>query len=246
MTKQVRARTGLMAGGRGVAAKLLAQPLESRPARLNVGVKAHFADLAMPNRVEVYLFEGGYVGINPVETGATNVCLLASYDAFARAERNPAAMFAAIARQNDAFGARLAGARLLEETLCTVGAVDTGRPSRPWNGVACLGDTATMIPPLCGDGMAMALQSAALCVPYADAYLRNEVDLLAWQSGYSRAWHAAFDRRLRTGRMLQAMLNSRAGDVLLRAGGALPPAADYFVRATRGAADSPLPASANG
>ena len=162
----------------------------------------------MPNRVEVYLFAGGYVGINPVEAGAANVCLLASYDAFAKAERNPAAMFAAIARQNDAFGERLAGARLLEETLCTVGAVDTGRPSRPWNGVACLGDTATMIPPLCGDGMAMALQSAALCIPYADAYLRNEIDLSAWQSGYAQAWHAAFDGRLRTGRALQAMLNS--------------------------------------
>ncbi len=170
------------------------------------------------------------MGVNPVETGAVNVCLLASYAAFAAAGRSATAMLASIAQQNSAFGRLLSGAQMLENTACTVAAVDTGRPSLAWNGVACLGDTATMIPPLCGDGMAMALHSAALCVPYADAYLRGEIDLWEWERGYEAEWHAAFDGRLRTGRALQALLGSRVSGLLLRLGRHLPVAADYFVR----------------
>ncbi len=212
-----------------------------RPERLNVGIKAHYAGIAMPNQVDLYLFDGGYVGINPVESGAANVCLLASYAAFAKAGKDPAAMFEWIADQNPAFGRRLAGAQRLDETLCTVAAVDTGLPSRPWNGVACIGDTATMIPPLCGDGMAMALHSAALCVPLADAYLRGKIDLQTWEARYTAEWHAAFDRRLKAGRGLQALLNSGVNERVLWAGAKLPIAANYVMRATRGPT-SPTPA----
>ena len=233
-TDNVRVRTAIMAGGRAVSSKLLDHPAKRETDRLNVGIKAHYADVTMPNRVEVYLFDGGYVGINPIETGNANVCLLASYAAFAAADRDPSRLFDRIAVQNPAFGDRLSGARMLTQSLCSVGAVDTGRPSRPWNGMAVLGDTATMIPPLCGDGMAMALHSAALCLPYANAYLRNEIDQTVWQSRYVADWHAAFDHRLRMGRLLQAMLTSRGADRLLRLGGRLPAVANYFVRATRG------------
>ena len=212
---QIRARAVLMAGGRAVAAKLLAQPMPVRPERLNVGIKAHYVGITMPNQVDLYLFDGGYVGINPVESGAANVCLLTSYAAFAKANKDPAAMFEWIADQNPAFGRRLAGTRRLAETLCTVAAVDTGLPSRPWNGVACIGDTATMIPPLCGDGMAMALHSAALCAPLADAYLRGEIDLHTWEERYTAEWHAAFDGRLKAGRSLQALLNSSINERVL-------------------------------
>jgi flavin-dependent dehydrogenase len=236
------ARSVLMAGGRAVAAKLLANPMPIRPERLNVGIKAHFDGIAMPNQVDLYLFEGGYVGINPVESGVANVCLLASYAAFAQANKDPVTMFQWIADQNPAFGRRLAGSRLCEETLSTVAAVDTGLPSRPWNGIACIGDTATMIPPLCGDGMAMALHSATLCVPLADAYLHGKIDLQQWENRYRAEWHAAFDRRLRAGRGLQALLSSIVNERILWAGAKLPLVADYVMRATRGPT-SPAPSS---
>lgn len=234
----LRARAVIMAAGRSLSPNL-ATRVEARPrARLNVGVKGHFAGIRMPAQVRLYLFEGGYVGVNPVETGAVNVCLLASYSAFAAAGGTATRMFASITRQNQGFADLLDGAALIDDTVCTVAAVDTGRPNRPWNGVACVGDSATMIPPLCGDGMAMALHSAALCVPHAHAYLQGRIDLAGWRTGYTRDWHAAFSNRLRTGRALQAILNSPLADGALAAGRFLPPAADYLVRATRG----PLPA----
>ncbi len=237
-TIDVYARAVLLAGGRAVTAKLLAEPTAARTNRLNVGIKAHYAGASMPAQVDLYLFDGGYVGINPVESGAVNVCLLASYAAFAKAGRDPIGMIEWIAGQNPAFARRLHDTVLLQESVCSVAAVDTGLPSRPWNGVACIGDAATMIPPLSGDGMAMALHAAALCVPHADAYLRGAIDEATWERRYTTEWHRAFDRRLRAARSLQALLNSAAGDLLLRAGKIVPLAANFMLRATRGTVDS--------
>jgi len=231
----LRARAAIMAGGRHRTGKLPpAAPTRPRE-QLFVGLKSHFSGLTMPDRVELFLFTGGYVGINPVETGAANVCLLVNYDGFARAGRTFEGMLAAIARQNPAFAQRMVGAHLLAGTVCTVAAVDTHRPAAPWVEMACLGDTATMIPPLSGDGMAMALRSAELCVPLAHDYLRGACTLPAWREQYCARWHAEFDGRLLMGRGLQSLLaHTRVVDTLIAAGRIAPWLADYAVRATRG------------
>lgn len=235
----LHARTVLMAGGRQSAHHLPPSVVSPGGRPRYVGVKAHVANLTMPHQVALYLFDGGYVGINLVETGNANVCLLATYEALARAGGTPEGIFRAIADQNGAFRARMKGTQLLPETICTVAGVDTGRPAAPWDGMACLGDTATMIPPLCGDGMAMALRSAELCVPLAHAYLRGALTLDQWRDRYEGRWHAEFDRRLRTGRFLQhALQRESVAHALLIVGRVLPPAAAYFVRATRGSVDA--------
>lgn len=209
-TVTVAARALLVACGRNGFASLL--PTASRPHggkvahSANVGIKCHFAHVVMPAQVELYLFEGGYVGINPVEDGSANVCALASYDAFARAGRSPRALIEAAALWNPMFGIRLQGAQALPDTECAVAPVDTQRRALPWAGLPLLGDRAAMIPPLCGDGMAMALRSAELCVPWVDGYLRGA---LAWKevgARYRHRWHGEFDGRLRVGRVLEQLL----------------------------------------
>ncbi|MBE2237426.1 MAG: FAD-dependent monooxygenase [Caldilineaceae bacterium] len=233
--QHLRARAVLMAGGRRSTPKLPpAAPTRPRE-ELFVGLKSHVTGLTMPDRVELFLFAGGYVGVNPVETGAANVCLLVSYAQFARAGRTLPAMFAAIAAQNAAFAHRMQEAHLLAETFCTVAAVDTHRPAAPWVEMACLGDTATMIPPLCGDGMAMALRSAELCAPLAHDYLRGACSLSAWRDRYCECWQAEFTGRLRLGRALQSLLNHPPlADALVASGRFVPRLADYVVRMTRG------------
>jgi flavin-dependent dehydrogenase len=201
-----------------------------------VGIKCHFADVAMPKQVELYLFAGGYIGINNVEDGNANVCALASYDAFARGGRSPRALIEAAAQWNPAFGERLHQAYALPETECSVAPVNSWRAVSPWDQVPHIGDTAAMIPPLCGDGMAMALRSAELCAALLDGYLRNHYSWHQMGREYSRQWHKEFDQRLRVGRWLEAMLLSApTADLLLRVGAILPSVANYLVRATRGA-----------
>jgi flavin-dependent dehydrogenase len=180
------------------------------------------------------MFDGGYVGLSPVESGHANLCLLASKAAFGRAGDTARAMLEAAARWNPALAEALAGGEPIPESEVAVAPVDTGRPATPWEGFARVGDAATMIPPLCGDGMAMALRGAELCAPLAHDYLRGRSSLAEWEARYRDAWRAAFEKPVRTGRLLQRMLGAPLlGDALLLAGGLLPGAAQHFVKATR-------------
>ena len=228
------ARALIMACGRHSATALPPHPTpHTRP--LFVGIKGHYIDLAMPAQVELYFFPGGYAGLNPVEGGRANLCLLLSYDAFRRAGQSVPATLAALADWNPALGQRLAAGQLLDETICTVAPVDTGRPATPWAEVACVGDTAVMLPPLCGDGMAMALRSAELCAPLAHAFLQGELSLAAWASRYQQAWQAEFSQRVRTGRLLQWLFAVPfLSDTMVGLGRVIPPLSTYFVNATRG------------
>ncbi len=239
----IQARTVIAACGRHSAAALPPQPRKISPRRLHVGVKAHYAGISMPRTCELFLFRGGYVGVNAVESSGgesrVNVCALVSYPAFAAAGRSTEALFEAAMSQHPALAERLRGGALLKETICAVAPVDTYRRAVPWgdgpDGVACAGDTASMIPPLCGDGMAMALRSVELCAPLADKFLRGELTREQWQSCYAAAWRNEFAPRLRTGRLLQRALGVPfVADGLIALGNRLPRVADHFVHATRG------------
>lgn len=236
---QLTARAVIMACGRHTSAGLPPRTTgatgKADSWRRCVGVKLHYTQLSMPPQTELFLLPGGYVGINPVEGGRANLCALLSYAAFAQAGKEIMRTVTQMMHWNPALAARLAGAEAQLESACTVAPVDTQRPPRPWDGVACVGDTAAMIPPLCGDGMAMALHAAMICAPLADEFLRGRFTLAMWQKRYSEEWHRAFDRRLRVGRMVQTGLGWPAvSDFLLAMGQRIPGLAEYFVRQTRG------------
>jgi len=234
------ARAVIMASGRQSGQQLPPQVRRgqsTQPWRRCVGLKIHLQGVTMGAQTELYLFPGGYVGINPVEGDAVNLCALLDYTTFAAAGKDVLPAIQAMSGWNPALAERLVTATPLPATACVVAGVDTGRQPRPWDGVACIGDTAAMIPPLCGDGMAMALRSAEICAKLADDFLRGRRTLAAWQSAYTRQWQQEFNQRLWIGRGVQWALGvpslSRG---LLWLGRRLPPLASYVVRATRGSA----------
>jgi flavin-dependent dehydrogenase len=195
----------------------------------------------MPAQVELFFFPGGYVGVNPIECGRINLCLLATPAALARAGRTISGMQEAMASWNPALGRRLAGGQALPETEVAVAPVDTHRSASPWAGVACLGDTAVMIPPLCGDGMAMALRSAELCAPMAHEYLQSKLSLANWRAAYQASWHAEFDRPVWLGRALQTILNlPMLADAFMSLGRLAPFLVTTLFRATRSTPSHPV------
>jgi flavin-dependent dehydrogenase len=237
------ARAVIMACGRHTLPGLPPRPASSRRLsgwRRCVGVKAHYTNVSMTPQVELFLFPGGYVGINPVEGERVNVCLLMDYQRFMRAGKSVTGVMTAVTQWNSAFARRMHGAQRVPGTTCAAAPVDTERRAEPWAGLACLGDTAAMMPPLCGDGMAMALRSAMLCAPLADAFMRGKLTLAAWEQAYTAAWQDEFRQRLRLGRWLQGLLGQRGvRDVLIGLGQRLPAMADYLMQATRGAVTQP-------
>jgi flavin-dependent dehydrogenase len=235
-TVAFQARAVVIACGRHPARALRAVPLRD-PERTAVGVKCHFTGVASGSDVELYLFDGGYVGLAPVEDGRLNLCMLASRRAMRRAGGAPRSLLEATMTWNPALGRRLAGGVLIEETLVSVAPVDTGDHPAPWHGAPRLGDAAVMIPPLCGDGQAMALRSAELCAPLADALLRGRLTFDQWEKAYRTAWRREFEGRVRVARLLQrALVAPGLAEAAVATGALFPPLARAMVHATRGRA----------
>jgi flavin-dependent dehydrogenase len=153
-----------------------------RPASDNrlIGFKTYFA--LAPNQaaelrgaVEVVLFDGGYAGLQMVEGGMTNLCLLARTDLFERAGKSWGRLLGLLRERCPHLGARLDGAAELLDKPLTVSQVPYGFIHRPAaddpSGLYRLGDQMGVIPSFCGDGMAIALHSAKLA---ARSHLAHE------------------------------------------------------------------------
>jgi len=230
----VLARAIVLACGRNPLPGLRPDVGVARARPTFVGVKCHYSGLDLPPEVRLYLFGGGYAGLAPIEHGRANLCMLVPRAAFSQAGASVPAMIAAAARANPALGEDLRGGHLLPESMVAVAPVDTGQVGVPWDRFARLGDAAVMIPPLCGDGMAMALRGAEMCAPLAHDFLRGDRTLESWEAALRSAWHHEFDRPVRVGRRLQALLGMPGlGSALLGIGAFLRPLPAWLVRATR-------------
>ena len=103
--------------------------------------------------------------------------------------------------------------------------------------VLFIGDAAGMIAPLCGDGQAMALESA---VRLADliggrAARLDDKDISALGEAWDDAWRKRFRKRLRLWRLLQSsLLWAPTGEAAVRLVSRLPRLGSALVRATRG------------
>lgn len=125
---------------------------------------------ALAGHVEVILFGGGYAGLQMVDSGLANLCLLVDR---ARWGGEWATVRAGLEREAPHLARRLDGAQECWERPLTIFRVPYGyvHAAPPQPGVFRLGDQAAVIPSFCGDGMAIALHSARLA---ADTVLAGQ------------------------------------------------------------------------
>ncbi|MBD3922117.1 FAD-dependent monooxygenase [Paenibacillus sp. PR3] len=198
-----------------------------------LGVRTLLSGVPAEPVVELFFFRGGYLGLVPAGDGTANAAALVTPEAFTAAGQSAAAVLDAAAQQVPALARRLRDAQPVAGTTAATPVVLTREP-RAWGIVPHVGDAASVIPPLCGDGMAMGLHAAALCAPLADQYLRSSISLQEWRMAYTGALQRDFAGPLRWGLRLQAGLGSRAlSGVLLGLGRLVPSMAYRLVEATR-------------
>ncbi|MBD2847711.1 FAD-dependent monooxygenase [Paenibacillus sp. IB182496] len=209
----------------------------SGPAR-QLGLGAHYEGLTRGGAVEMYFFRGGYLGLCPVEDGRYNMAALLTASELWRQGGDALGMLHAAAARHPRLQARLAGGRPVAGTLSAV-VVPRYRAGIRAASDGCLriGDAAARIPPLCGDGMSMALRAAQLVVRETDRYLRGAPGAGRWARAY-RAYDAALHRELapalRWGLALHVALGSETGRRVAPAlARLLPGTAQRLVLATR-------------
>ena len=116
--------------------------------------------------VEVILFRGGYAGLQRIEHGKANLCLLVHRNRLATSGNTWPTLCDDLCQESPHLRARLEGAEPLFERPLTVARVPYGFIHQPEPGETTfrLGDQACVIPSFSGDGMSMALHSSALAV----------------------------------------------------------------------------------
>lgn len=174
---------GLRRGGR-------AEPL--------VGFKMHLRldpaqAAALSGAIELVLFPGGYAGLQPIEGGRANLCLLIRRAAFEAAGASWAGVVSHMSAASPHVAARLEGAIELMAKPLSIYQVPYGQVHRAGAlpGVLRLGDQMAVIPSFSGDGMAIALHTAfaAARAVGADGYHGAMRRDLAGQIGRAMALH---------------------------------------------------------
>jgi flavin-dependent dehydrogenase len=117
---------------------------------------------ALGRGVEIGLFPGGYAGLQPVEGGCANLCLLVRRGVFAALGGQWPALLAAITGACPHLAHRLSGATPLWDRPLAIAAIPYGFVQRGSDGCWRLGDQAAVIPSFAGEGMSIALHSAHL------------------------------------------------------------------------------------
>lgn len=248
-TPLVRARAVIAAHGRrGALDKVLDRQFLRQPQPF-IGLKAHFAGPPLPGRIELHGFTGGYCGLSEVERGtaptgrAANVCLLVQEAVFRRVggrgpERVPA-FIRWMRQQNPRLEAWLSQATQLDERWLSIAQVPFG-PKRPVvNEIFMAGDSAGLITPLAGDGIAMALRGGQMAAEQLLSFLAGRQSAAEVCRAYPRDWQRQFGGRVRLGRLLQVvLLQPRWLGWGLRLLHAAPGMGEYLVTHTREAREA--------
>jgi menaquinone-9 beta-reductase len=186
---------------------------------------------ALRDHVEIVLFRGGYAGLQRVEGGRANLCLLVEEGLFEAIGRSWDALLRHLREACPHLARRLDGAAcLLERPLAVAripyGLVHRARADEP-PGLFRLGDQMAVIPSFAGDGLAIALETARLAARHALA------DGLAG-AAFHRAAARQVGRPVRIASAVAAFGRTRLGGAaLVAAGRACPPLLSCLAALTR-------------
>ena len=116
---------------------------------------------------------------------------------------------------------RLAAAEFEPDSFSSVAGLQLKPQCAAAKRECCIGDTMTMTPPVTGNGMSMAFESAEIAIESLAAYSQGRLNWPQARKQIARSCDAAFSHRLAWARLLQWMmispvLQSRLGSMLLR------------------------------
>jgi flavin-dependent dehydrogenase len=157
---------------------------------------------ALREFIEIFLFSGGYGGLALVERDVANLCLVVR-QARLRCTGGWTQLLTSLLHENRHIQERLQYAKPLWDKPLAISPIPygylAGRPSGLW----CVGDQTAVIPSFTGDGMSIALHSAALA---AEMYLAGNS-----AGQYDRRLHAQLSRGITLATLLSRTIVTDAG-----------------------------------
>ncbi|MCM2281734.1 MAG: FAD-dependent oxidoreductase [Bdellovibrionaceae bacterium] len=203
------------------------RPVQTRQGRDSewVGFKIHVhlrpeSRLALQERIELFVFDGGYAGLCHVEGFRQNLCFLLDRARAREAPRRAEDLLRWLAVRTPALSLRLKGADALMPLPKVVAPIPYGfvrTEPASWPQVYAIGDQAAVIPSLTGDGMAIALMSARRAADHIlqggspERFQKEMADAIGPQVAFAYRLHQIFrsprwaDRALALMRVMPAL-----------------------------------------
>ncbi len=169
------------------------------------GLKVHARNVPLVADLEMHLAPNGYLGINRLQNDEVNICGLF---------RRPATAGDAAANWRETLRGpagshrhqRLRDAAFDEASFCSVAGLSLTPHRATAAAECCVGDSITMIPPVTGNGMSMAFESAEMAIEPLAAYSAGKLSWLDAQRAIAHACDRAFARRLAWAGWLQRLM----------------------------------------
>jgi menaquinone-9 beta-reductase len=173
-----------------------------------LGVKYHIRIEHPRDLIALHNFQGGYCGISNVEDDKTNLCYL-THRANLNPHENLESMQKRVLFKNPHLKRIFSEAEFVFKRPEVINEVsfETKRPVE--NHILMTGDAAGMITPLCGNGMAIAIQSAKFLSELCLRFCREkEYDRNRLERDYASFWQRTFSGRLWAGRQIQRLFGN--------------------------------------
>lgn len=170
-----------------------------------LAVKNHYQGNFPDNVVGLYHFKGGYCGVSKVEKDRINICYITHYKYF-KQYKNLEGFEKEVLFKNQKLKHILETSVPVFDKPLTISQISFEKKEPVLTHMLMIGDTAGLIHPLCGNGMAMAIHSAKIASELSIDFLKNKCSRAALESKYTTTWNTNFKARLRMGRNLNAIL----------------------------------------
>lgn len=169
------------------------------------GLKIHSRNVALTADLEMHVSPRGYVGLCKIDGGEVNVCGLFRQNGVENGGvKNGRDLLRG--ETGSLLHQRLARAEFVADSFCAVAGISLRpQPAAARDGI-CLGDAITMIPPVTGNGMSMAFESAAMAVAPLTRWSRGEISWREARQKIARDCDVTFARRLTWAKWLQRIL----------------------------------------
>jgi len=171
-----------------------------------LAVKAHYSGDFPGDLVGLHNFKGGYCGVSKVENDKINICYLVDYETF-KQHKNIEEFQSKVMYKNPNLKTIFENCVLIFDKPLTISQISFEKKGAVENHILMIGDTAGLIHPLCGNGMAMAIHSAKIASELILSFFENKINSRKeLEEKYTHEWNLNFKNRLSTGRFLSKIL----------------------------------------
>lgn len=199
-----------------------------------VGVKYHIRGDFPTDLIALHNFKNGYCGMSAIEENKQCLCYLTERSNLRQAGSIPD-MERSILFKNPHLKSIFTNADFLYEKPEVINEISFAPKKCVENHLLMAGDSAGLITPLCGNGMAMAIRAGRMLALEVEQYFRQHHSRDQLEARYHRAWQQEFATRLTVGRTVQKLFGGEVlSELALGFFKRVPPILNLVIKGTHG------------